>query len=629
MIRFSGDGFGRWDMLKNWKVGAEGEGESEVDPEFGELQVAEYIVFLLALDTYMRYLDEAQSGGEDDLSRNGIRLLRMADTMHVGTIGSFLRENLPSEIHKKMLERALKLRPSPEGASRRALMIRTLLSRGGASTMRAVFKTNKALREVKEAISASMMDNADVALDIFVKIPLHNARVKTWIKLAAETAVTVQVPANVVEIGSKEAQDQKPGMLAHGVQQLASQGADASKRAQDANTEKLLQIQDGATSSARKAMEQTGEVDAPLTKSEVVGVAVAAATAAMSDPSNPQNVPEPLRSLDDEQRSAALTDGKVAVFAGAGSGKSTTLVARVAYLVKDRRVNPSRILVTSFNTKAASELKTKIGRAAGAEALQQMIVGTMHSLFRRFINDFGTPTERASMGEGFVGSGSSNSQGNKNIASTVQYIWEECYGKTRPVPKLKSAMMFMARWSGNDISPAQAADQASTKEEADAALWYEMYEGLKGTNSWRPPCKSSAYDRFMVTVRKSHARLGDFTDMLKIFRDILKRDPAVRKKVQGMFDHIIVDEAQDRNTLMRECVDMMSEQVTDGSDGKSIWFVGDDKQCVAVDTLVSTPSGVIPAGDLRVGQQVLAFKNAEVVSQSVLHVKPSDWTWGL
>jgi superfamily I DNA/RNA helicase len=549
------------------------------DPDeesLGEIKVAEYVIFLLAFDTYIRYVEEAtqQDDPTDDVIQKGLRLLRVADT-ELEALQKFMDGHLPSDVHKRMLMKAVSMRASNSGGvGRRALMMRTLLSRGGATTMRAVFENSRMLKQVREAISASMLDDADAALDLFAKMLIRNARLRDWIDLAAETAGSGTLPANVVEAGATEAQDQKQSLLTQNIEQLAASGADASREAQEAQSAKLVFVQEEATAAARKALEQSGEPDEPLTRSEIVGVAVAAAAAATSDASNPQNVPEPLRGLDNEQRAAALTDGKVGVFAGAGSGKSTTLGARVAYLVKDRRVNPSRVLVTSFNVKAASELKEKIGRTSGADALQQMSVGTMHGLFRKFIMEFGTPAEKASMGAGFVEAGNS-------VAFAVQRIWEECYGKDRPVPKLKSATMHKARWSGNDISPAEAQAQATTMEEADAAMWYGIYEGLKGTSgNYRPPCPSKAYESFMAKHRSRADRLGDFTDMLKIYRDILKRNPAVRAKVQGMFDHIIVDEAQDRNTLMAEIIDMMSEHIGDGSDGKSVWIVGDDKQAI-------------------------------------------------
>lgn len=588
--------------------------EESAEEAIGELVVAEYLVFLFALDTYIRYVEETtkEHDPSDDVIKKGLSILRRADS-ELATIKTFLDSQLPSATHKKMALKYLNLRAtSPEGVGRRALGLRTVLSRGGSPTMRAIFDSNRAIREVREAMGASMLDNADAALDLFAKIPFQNSRLKSWIRLAADTAVSTPMPANVVEAGAKEAQDQKAEILHHGIQQLAATGAEDSKIAQEAQSDKLIQVQEEATAAARQAMEQAGEPDEPLTKSEVVGVAVAAATAAISDPSNSQNIPEPLRKLDDEQRVAALSDGRVLVAAGAGAGKSTTLVSRVSYLTSDRRVLPSRILATSFNTKAANELKEKIGRSVGGDNLQQMSVGTMHSLFRRFIGEYGTPAERTAMGLN-RGGGNGFVQGGGAVARTVQKMWSECYPpKERPTPKLKNMLKLKSQWSGNNITPAQARATARKQEEADGADWYELYQGLKGDiPGWKPPCEEKAksaveeeyqekletwrrrggrgvppkkrgttFETFLTKMRPSGERLGDFDDMLSIFRDILKREPGVRKSIQKVYDHIMVDECQDLNQVQHDIIEMMSEHIGDGSDGKSLWMVGDDKQSI-------------------------------------------------
>lgn len=545
------------------------------EEELGEFQVAEYMVFLLALDTYMRYAEETigQDDVEDEIIQKGLTILRFADR-DIGGLKNFVEEHLPTPSHKVMLERALNLNAyKPAGATKRAFLIRTLLSRGGPTTVRAIFTGNKHLRAVREAISASMLDNADKALDIFAAIPMHNSRMRSWIDLAAKQSGTGEATPSITSTTATEAADQTQALLMSNVEST-SDNSEISFEAGKTKTNILKEVELTATATAKKSLESSKQEDLPLTRSEVVGVATAAALAAVTDPSNTQNIPESLRSLDDEQRAAALTDGKVVVGAGAGSGKTTTVAARVAYLIKDRRVYPSRILVTSFNTKAAGELKERIGKFVGGEALQQMSVGTMHSLFKRFINEHGTVQERTMMGNGFVGDGSS-------VARTIQKIWEDCYGKTRPVPKLKDCKMAASKWAGNNVSPEEAVESATTKDALAHAHWYTMYEGLKGSiPNWKPPCASKSYESFMGRSRPNGIRLGDFTDMLKVFRDLLIRDPAVLNTVQSVFDHIIVDEAQDRNTLMRDCLDMIAGKVSDGSDGKSYWVVGDSNQAI-------------------------------------------------
>lgn len=549
------------------------------EEDLGEFQVAEYIVFLLALDTYMRYAEETigQEDVEDAIIQRGLTILRQADT-NVENIKSFLDDGLPSPTHKTMLERALMLNAyKASGATKRAFMIRTLLSRGGPATVRGLFQGAKYLRAVREAISASMLEDADKALDVFAAIPMQNGRMRNWIDGAAKQAGSGQAPDPILK-AADEGADKAQALLVTNVQETSA-GAEESLTATRAKETILKEVETKATEAAKKSLEINNQPDEPLTRSEVVGVATAAVIAATSDASNPQNIPETLRHLDDEQRAAALTDGRVLVAAGAGSGKTATVAARVSHLVQDRRVTPSKILVTSFNTKAAGELKERIGKFIGGDALQQMSVGTMHSLFKGFIREYGTTEEKIMMGEnrgglnGFVGDGSS-------VARAVQKIWEDCFGK-ESTPKLKDAKMSASKWAGNGVSPEEAIESATTPQTLALARWYQIYEGLKGSNKgWRPPCPSKQYESFMARNRPNNIRLGDFTDMLKVFRDLLIRDPAVLKRVQQVFDHIIVDEAQDRNTLMRDCLDMMAGQVTDGSNGKSYWVVGDSNQAI-------------------------------------------------
>lgn len=555
----------------------------ENDTDFGELQIAEYIVFLLAVDTYMRYLDES-SGGDadpDEVATKGLRLLRMADRLHLEAIGNFFRENLPSDLHKRMLEKALRMRPTPDGASRRALQIRTLLSRGGAPTMRAVFQTNKALQAVRTAISASMVDNADTALDKFAVIQIRNVRLRDWIDDAAKFAGS-GVPPTPVAAASQTSDDSRDLVSERMKQQATSATSQAGSDSAVKQDVILEKVQQDAQETAKKSIENSGEEDTPPKKSEVVGIATAAAVAAMSDPADLRNVPDALRKLDPEQRGAALTDGRVLVAAGAGSGKSTTLVSRIRYLVQEKNVHPSRILATSFNQKAGKELGNKVAKQVGAEMQRQMTIGTMHSTFRRLISQYGSPSEKIAMGAGENAPNGFISKGTP-VVSLIPKIWKDCFGKEEPVPSAKKMGLYKAKWAGNGVTPEQAkaeAEASGNPEMITAAIWYEWYEGAKGAiPDWKPPCKSGEYVAFLARKRPGGIRLGDFDDMLGIARDILRRNPAVRKDLQRKYDHVMVDECQDLNLVQFDIIQMMTEHIQDG-DGKSLWMVGDASQSI-------------------------------------------------
>lgn len=582
--------------------------EDDTEEAVGEFLIADYLVFLFALDTYMRYAEESSGVDniEDALIKRGLRLLRSADSQ-LDTLGSYLDSHLPTAPQKSMLKRALSLKAfTPIGAARRALQFRTLLSRGGPSTMKGVFENQKYVRQVREAISASMLDDADRALDIFAAIVLRNTRLAGWIDMAADQAGSGTGAPAPVDAASSAGTTETENIIVQNIQQLAAPGAEEAQQAQETRSAILGQVERDATEAARKSLEVNQVPDEPPTRSETVGLATAAAVAALSDPSRLQNIPEPLRGLDDEQRAAALTDGRVVVAAGAGAGKSKTLVSRIEYLVRDKQVNPSRIMACSFNRKAATELKEKIASAIGKGSVMGghgVQVGTMHSLFAKLIvgsrdtPGFGNTEEQAmlrsprliappSKGEKTVSPAS--------ISMTIRGIWEECPAETMAQrygyklawvatpPKAKKAGLLLNSWRGNDVSLDEARKTVKSETEAKASIWYEMYLGLKGDlPNWRPPCPSKSFDNFMGRHRKGGERLGDLDDMLKILRDILRRDPKAKKAVQNMFDHILVDECQDLNTVQHQIFEMMSEHVSpDGAGGRSIWMVGDDKQSI-------------------------------------------------
>lgn len=635
------------------------------DEDISELEAAEYIVFNLALDTYFRYieevtgeeppeddentLDEAPEGDTtklDSLASDGIRLLKRVDSRFQEDAVSMLDTNLPSETHKKMLQRAFR-RParSRDAISRRALLMRTVLSRGGHKTVKAVFHKTRPLRAVKDALADAMMEDAGPALQRFAAVPIRNPRIKAWIKAAAsvtrERDQPNAAPLNPVEVASSVGADHAEALRKDTVDETGLQGAEEQAVAGDERENRISDIESEAAEAAAEVLADAGEPDEVLTRSEVIGIATAAAVAASTDPTDPTNIPEPLKRLDDEQRAAAMTDGKVLVAAGAGSGKSWTLVARVEHLIKDRGVNPARCLVTSFNKKAALELDYKIGNVIGGDMADAMSIGTLHGLFRQFIDKYGTQEERIAVGvdrkgpNGFV-------KGGDSVASAVNRVWRKCYAtqkadgtwKDADAPRVKDGMRAKTQWAGNNVTPAQAIEKAATPEEAQLAQWYEWYMGFKGDlgKDWEPPCgrKLREWEGFLAKKRLGgRIRLGDFDDMLGIFKDILKRQPEVKATVQAAFDHILVDECQDLNETQNEIIMMMSEHITDGSDGKSLWMVGDDKQCVGVDTPVQvSATETVPAGELQAGATVLAYRNGKLRPQKVLHAKHSDWRTG-
>lgn len=100
-------------------------------------------------------------------------------------------------------------------------------------------------------------------------------------------------------------------------------------------------------------------------------------------PDTPAAQPDPayLAGLNPPQREAVLTtEGPVLVLAGAGTGKTAALTARLAHLIATRKAWPSQILSVTFTNKAAREMKERIGALAGPVAEGMPWLGTFHSV---------------------------------------------------------------------------------------------------------------------------------------------------------------------------------------------------------------------------------------------------------
>ena len=92
-----------------------------------------------------------------------------------------------------------------------------------------------------------------------------------------------------------------------------------------------------------------------------------------------------LSTLNDMQRQAVLqTDGPVLILAGAGSGKTTVLVNRIAYIIETKNIRPYNIMAITFTNKAANEMKERVGRVIG-DLSRDMWLCTFHSACVRIL----------------------------------------------------------------------------------------------------------------------------------------------------------------------------------------------------------------------------------------------------
>src|SRR3954468_3623402 len=105
-------------------------------------------------------------------------------------------------------------------------------------------------------------------------------------------------------------------------------------------------------------------------------------------PESQELTPEPpyLAGLNRPQREAVLTtEGPILVLAGAGTGKTAALTARLAHLIATRRAWPSQILSVTFTNKAAREMRERVGRLSGGALEGMPWLGTFHSVAAKML----------------------------------------------------------------------------------------------------------------------------------------------------------------------------------------------------------------------------------------------------
>ena len=101
-----------------------------------------------------------------------------------------------------------------------------------------------------------------------------------------------------------------------------------------------------------------------------------------------ENEEEFLKNLNKEQKEAVkYTKGPQIISAGAGTGKTTVLTYKIAYLIYFKNISPYKILALTFTKKAANEMKERIKLLIGEMNTKGLVIGTFHSIFLRILRE--------------------------------------------------------------------------------------------------------------------------------------------------------------------------------------------------------------------------------------------------
>ena len=249
--------------------------------------------------------------------------------------------------------------------------------------------------------------------------------------------------------------------------------------------------------------------------------------------------------LNPEQCAAATAgEGPLLVLAAAGTGKTRTLVHRVAYLI-EQGVPADRILLLTFTNRAAREMRERAVALAG-DAVASIWSGTFHSVCARLLRRYGR-------GLGFsAGFQILDEDDQKKL---IADIIKTTAKNPKDFPK-KEVVAKMISEAANESRPV----------EFIAARWQTKAAGVD------PEEIAKVAERY--AARKLELNSMDFDDLLVNGLKLLKTQDRIRELLQEHFLHILVDEYQDTNGLQAEFTDILAAR------HRNIMAVGDDFQCI-------------------------------------------------
>lgn len=246
----------------------------------------------------------------------------------------------------------------------------------------------------------------------------------------------------------------------------------------------------------------------------------------------------------EQARAVTHGDGPLLILAGAGSGKTKTLTHRIAYLIGELKVFPSRILAVTFTNKAAKEMRQRLAQLLDEEADNRQFMpwmGTFHSICVRILRMDGA-----------------------HIGLDGRFL---IYDTDDQVSLMKQVMKARGL-TDKDIKPRAVLSVISNaKNEMRSAEDFSM--------SARGPREQKIAELFFAYEKAlKEAAALDFDDLLTKTVELLQNIPEIRQKWQRQFDYILIDEYQDTNAVQYALIKLLVNE------RRNLCVVGDDAQSI-------------------------------------------------
>ncbi len=254
------------------------------------------------------------------------------------------------------------------------------------------------------------------------------------------------------------------------------------------------------------------------------------------------STPPHFRGLNPAQSEAVeAMDGPVLVLAGAGTGKTRVLIARLVNLLMTGKAVPGQILAVTFTNKAAKEIRERITAQIG-RSVEGWYLGTFHSLAARLLRPH---AELVGLKPSFT----ILDDDDQNRLIKQLLAAENIDDKKSPP---RAVMAVISRWKDRGLLPPDVA--------------HETHSGL--ANGKLP----KIYAQYQQRLLELNA--CDFGDLLLHHLTILRKNPDILADLHRRFQYILVDEYQDTNTVQYLWLRLLAQET------KNICCVGDEDQSI-------------------------------------------------
>ncbi|KAK5626450.1 hypothetical protein RRF57_002165 [Xylaria bambusicola] len=226
----------------------------------------------------------------------------------------------------------------------------------------------------------------------------------------------------------------------------------------------------------------------------------------------------------------------VAILAGPGSGKTHTLTSRVVWLIDNAGIQPQDVIVATFTNKASNEMKTRIGQALGGGREKSIIIGTFHSIARRYLVKYGN---RIGLDPKFGIADDSDSRG------IITRICKRLDASIEP----PIARAWISRRKAKGTSDEQIVKDKKGKSVESQAL-------------------ERCFEEYQSQLERSN--LLDYDDLLVRCVELLRKFPQCVSNIQT----VLIDEYQDTNGVQYDLMKLLAQQ------HRRVTIVGDPDQSI-------------------------------------------------